>query len=149
MTEFRYNELPRLRRMALVARWFTGLLLLAMFLGTHLPVPASMAQGVAGNDHVLHFAAYMALTICLLASWELSTGILQPQHYFSVWLFGTLYGAFDEITQIPVGRVCDGMDWLADVVGIVAGLTIYRMVSPPLMRLAWPKRVSPAEEPSI
>jgi VanZ family protein len=133
MPEPQITDISRLRRIALIARWGTGLLLFVMFLGTHLPI--HVAHGVGGGDHIAHLVAYMVLTVCILTSWELSSGILQPQHYFTVWLFGTLYGAFDEITQIPVGRHCDGMDWLADIVGIVAGLTIFRIVRPLLYRL--------------
>lgn len=133
MSEPQITDSSRLRRIALVARWGTGLLLFAMFLGTHLPI--HVRHGVSGGDSYAHFVAYMLLTICILTSWELSAGILKPQHYFTVWLLGTLYGAFDEITQIPVGRNCDGMDWLADIVGIVAGLTIFRIARPLLYRL--------------
>jgi VanZ family protein len=62
--------------------------------------------------------------------------VLRPQHYFTVWLVCTLYGAFDEISQTPFGRSCDGLDWLADIVGIIAGLTLYRLVRPLVSRRA-------------
>ena len=127
------NIIPsRLRLAAQIARYASVLLLLAMFLGTHLP--ASYSPGVSLSDKVIHAVAYMSLTLSLLISWELSTGVLQPQHYFAVWLFCTLYGAFDEITQIPVGRTCDGLDWLADIGGILVGLVLYRLVRPLLSR---------------
>jgi VanZ family protein len=119
---------PRLRVAAQIARYATAILLLAMFIGTHLP--ANLSPGFTVSDKLIHFLAFMILTMCLLTSWELSTGILQPQHYFAVWLFCTLYGAVDEITQIPVGRVCDGLDWLADVGGILVGLILYRLLRP-------------------
>ncbi|MCA9230491.1 MAG: VanZ family protein [Planctomycetales bacterium] len=122
----------RLRRAAVVARYATGFILLAMFVGTHIPLTGH--HGLSNSDKVLHLAAYMTLTISLLVSWEFSTGILRPLHYFFVWLFGTVYGAFDEITQIPVGRTCDGMDWLADILGIVIGLTLFRVFRPLLYR---------------
>jgi VanZ family protein len=99
-----------------------------MFIGTHMP--GHVSPGFAFSDKLIHVLAFMTLTMLLLASWELSAGILQPQHYFVVWLFCTLYGAFDEITQIPVGRVCDGLDWLADVGGILVGLILYRLLRP-------------------
>ena len=129
-TAIDYSE--RLRRAARVARYGTVLLLMAMFVGTHIP-----SQGLASfsvSDKVLHLSAYMALTISVLTSWEFSTGMLRPTHYFTVWLLGTIYGAFDEITQIPVGRSCDEMDWLADILGIVIGLTLFRILRPLLYR---------------
>lgn len=122
----------RLRLAAQFARYATVLLLLAMFVGTHLP--SRFTPGITYSDKVIHAMAFMSLTLCLLTSWELSAGILQPQHYFAVWLFCTLYGAFDEITQIPVGRSCDGLDWLADIGGILVGLILYRLVRPILSR---------------
>jgi len=118
----------KIYRAARFARYATLCLLIAMFVGTHLP--QGMESTVSHSDKLIHFSAYMVLTIMALASWELATGILHPQHFFVVWLCGTLYGAFDEVTQIPVGRSCDGMDWLADVVGIVTGLIIYRVTRP-------------------
>lgn len=123
---------PRLRVAAQIARYATAILLIAMFIGTHLP--ANVSPGLNVSDKLIHFLAYMTLTMSLLTSWELSTGILQPQHYFIVWLCCTLYGAVDEITQIPVGRVCDGLDWLADVGGILVGLILYRLLRPLLYR---------------
>jgi VanZ family protein len=39
-----------------------------------------------------------------------------------------VYGAFDELTQIPVGRHADVADWFADVAGSVIGLALFAMV---------------------
>lgn len=127
------TNLSRLRRAASLARIAMVLLLLIMFIGTHVPIALSV-HGPSSADKVVHLTAYLALTIVALASWELSIGELRPHHYFTVWLCGTVYGAFDEITQIPVGRTCDGLDWLADIVGIVIGLTIFRLSRPLMYR---------------
>jgi len=128
---------PRLRRAAILSRYGTGLILATMFIGTHYPysIPGTEIFHFSNFDKALHFSAYLVLTVSCLASWEFSTGILRPSHYFFVWLFGTIYGALDEITQLPVGRTCDGMDWLADIVGIIAGLTIFRLIRRLLYRL--------------
>ncbi len=125
-------HLPRIRRVASWARRATALLLLVMFVGTHLPTVH--LPSVSHIDKLFHFAGYLALTVSLLTSWELTTGILRPQHYFTVWLLITLYAAFDEVTQIPVGRTCDGLDWLADIAGIVVGLTLFRISRPLIYR---------------
>ncbi len=118
----------RIRFAATLARLGSGLMLLAMFAGTHYP--GDMQLSVSVSDKTMHFVAYMILTLSVLASWELSTGLLRPAHYFFVWLSGTIYGVFDELTQIPVGRTCSMADWLADVIGIVVGLTLFRLVRP-------------------
>ena len=78
-------------------------------------------------DKLCHLGGYAMLTFCVLVGWHLTIGRLEPKHYFAVWLAGTLYACFDEITQIPVGRECDVNDWAADVVGIVAGMIAFRL----------------------
>ncbi len=133
MPESTGTDLPQLRRAARFARYATVILLLGMFIGTH--IPADVGPHVVHTDKLAHTLAFMALTCSLLTSWELSTGVLRPQHYFAVWLFGTLYGAFDEITQTPVGRVCDLMDWLADIGGILIGLVLYQILRPVFFRI--------------
>jgi VanZ family protein len=126
----------RIRRLALVVRTLAVVVLVGIFLGTHLPTTG--VPTISHLDKLFHFGAYLTLTVCLLASWELSRGTLQASHYFMVWLFGTLYGIFDEVTQIPVGRTCDGYDWLADVAGIVVGLILFRVASSLVSRvLRW------------
>ena len=108
-------------------------MLLAIFAATHLPhveVP-----GGGHGDKFFHAAAYLMLTFLAMTSWELSSGILQPQHYFWFWLVATLYALMDELTQIPVGRNCDGLDWIADIVGIVLGLWVFRTTRPLIYRL--------------
>lgn len=119
----------RTRRLASYARYATVLLILSLFIATHYPVGA-LPHRVAAADKIAHSLAYMAITLSVLTSLDLSIGGLLPQHYFMVWLVGTLYGAFDEVTQIPVGRHCDAHDWLCDVVGIILGLTLYRIFRP-------------------
>lgn len=135
-----YPELPleRIRSVASKARILLAIVILTMFVGTHFPI----ANGLPGSqaDKLYHFGAYLTLTLCLLGSWELSTGILQASHYFVVWLFGTLYGVFDEVTQPFVGRYCDGADWLADLIGIVAGLILFCLARPLMYRVIRPSR---------
>ncbi len=122
------------RRVAAYMRYATILLFVAMFVSTH--VPATIHYGVPHGDKFMHLWAYMALSFSVLASWELAKGPLLPINYFVVWLACTIYGAIDEITQIPVGRVCDGMDWLFDVMGAIVGLALFRILRPLVYRLA-------------
>ncbi|MDZ4659946.1 MAG: VanZ family protein [Bythopirellula sp.] len=128
------NDSSQLRRAAALARFATIGLIIAMFVGTHVPNP--VAVEITTSDKTIHFWAYLALSFSLLTSWELSSGRLQPIHFFLVWLACTVYGAIDEITQIPVGRTCDGVDWLFDVLGIVAGLSLFRILRPLIYRVA-------------
>jgi len=125
----------RLRGVAATARWVTVLLFVVTFVGTHYPRVVIPIHFHAA-DKVMHCLIYAVLSFAVLTSWELSVGLLRPQHYFTVWLLGTLYGAFDEVTQIPVGRNCDGLDWLSDILGIVIGLTLFRLLRPLFYRVA-------------
>ena len=122
-------------RFARVARYGTVALFLLAFAGTHIPLEIPVTVDAPQIDKVFHLVAYTALAFAVLVSWELSTGLLQPKHYFTVWLLGTIYAAFDEVSQIPVGRTCDVADWLTDIVGIVLGMTLFRLTRPLLYRL--------------
>jgi len=115
----------RRERLAFRARTLALLYLVALFVATHIPAPPP--QAISWSDKVCHLVGYALLTFFVLASWELTIGVLRAKHYFAVWLAGTLYGAFDEITQLPVGRDCDVNDWACDVLGIVTGILVYRM----------------------
>jgi VanZ family protein len=127
----RPNHLQRVAKLA----WITTLVMfVAMFVGTHMPFDVS--SEISHHDKMVHFWAYMTLSFSLLASWDLSMGRLQPIQYFLVWLACTTYGAIDEITQIPVGRTGDVVDWLFDAAGIIVGLTLFRVLRPLVYRLA-------------
>lgn len=125
-------RLTLLRRLTIVTWCMTVAFLLAMFVGTHMPARAEAFM--SNTDKILHFMAYFSLAMFLLISGELTIGPLKPIHFFSVWLACTLYGAMDEITQIPVGRDCDVADWVCDVLGATAALTVFRIVRPLLDR---------------
>lgn len=116
----------RRERLAVRARTLALLYLVALFIGTHLPMPPTTS--ISMSDKVCHFVGYAILTLSVLVGWELTIGVLKPKHYFAVWLVGTMYGAFDEITQVPVGRECDVNDWAFDVLGIVAGILAFRFL---------------------
>lgn len=118
----------RFKRLALRARTLAVLYFLLLFAGTHLPSTGPI--GPSFYDKYAHFGGYAVLTIVVLASWELTFGTLQAKHYFAVWLAGTIYGALDEWTQIPVGRTCDMNDWFADVAGVLTGIVVYQLLRP-------------------
>jgi VanZ family protein len=124
----------RLKRIAARARTLAIVYFLLLFIGTHLP-SNGIEPVITVSDKWLHFGGYAVLTVCVLAGWELTIGTLQPKHYFAVWLAGTLYGAFDEVTQTPVGRSCDVNDWMADVLGVACGLLAYRLGREVVLRI--------------
>jgi VanZ family protein len=135
MPHFPPHRTLRLRRWAAHARTLAAFYVVVLFIGTHIPLPPEAMEVIGGKDRLAHFAGYAVLTFVVLAGWELTIGRLKPKHYFAVWLAGILYGAFDETTQTYVGRICDLNDWVADLLGIVAGLLLFRAASALLRRL--------------
>lgn len=130
-------SIDRTRKHAVIARaarYGTVGLLICLFIATHYPAH-HIPDRIGSADKIIHTLAYFVLAFSALVSWDLAIGPLRPQHYFTVWLAGTLYGAFDEITQIPVGRHGDINDWVCDVLGIVIALILFRVLRPALSRL--------------
>jgi VanZ family protein len=99
---------------------------LILLVGTHLP-PGSvlLPPEKHGSDKVLHFTAYAILAVLVATAWQLSSGVLTARHLRWVWFAVVIFGALDEITQIPVHRDCSIWDWSADALGAVAGLLAF------------------------
>ncbi len=109
------HRITVLLTIALVLYW------LVAFLGTHLPVrmPAGVVEH--GGDKLLHFVGYSILA-SLLMGLRASRG---PFGWYSIimrWIVLALYAAFDEVTQLLVGRHADVADWFADLIGSCCGL---------------------------
>jgi VanZ family protein len=128
MSSSNKSAAERIRRYASHARVLAAVYFLALFIGTHLPPGEIGPPGFP--DKLAHLGGYAILAVLVLAVWELSTERLQARHFFAVWLAGTVYGAIDEWTQIPVGRTCDMNDWGADVLGVVIGIVAYQLLRP-------------------
>ncbi len=92
---------------------------------THIPIPALVYQAHV-SDKWLHFLAYLILVFLLWfsVSPDAKVNLRRPR---AVWivLVLALYGAMDEVTQGYVGRTCDLTDFLANLVGIFAGLAVF------------------------
>ena len=100
---------------------------LAIFTGTHISQRAVREIEIEVSDKLQHYVAYAGLAF-LLASFR---ACLSPPTVKSfVWLFGlaAAYGAFDEISQIPVGRDAEFADWCADLIGVATGLTAFAVL---------------------
>lgn len=94
-----------------------------MFVATHLSPPQLRRLEFQGNDKVLHFLAFFALT---LAFWLAFSGFKSPdlrsRRPYLVALMMLCYGAFDEISQRFVERSMSVWDWTADALGIFTAL---------------------------
>jgi VanZ family protein len=65
------------------------------------------------------------LAFGIALTWQLGSGILNSRHLWIVWIIAIVYGAADEITQIPVHRDCDFWDWTADACGAATGVLLF------------------------
>ena len=88
---------------------------------THMPkVPAGLEQG---SDKVLHCVGYF-----LYASLTyIAIGLSFPRYRWAVLtvvLMFSIWAAMDEITQPYFHRDCDFNDWLADMVGVIAAVSL-------------------------
>jgi VanZ family protein len=108
------NRLRHLTAAALAAYW------IALFIGTHIPIPEGV--GVGNKDKWIHFAAYAGLAglATLTVAWRVR-GCLRGTHLLMIVAGFALFGAFDELTQPLVHRDADWLDWYADVVGVLIG----------------------------
>lgn len=101
----------------IVAYW------VALFAATHVPrIPAALQM--PGSDKWQHFAAYGGLAFLLSVrqfhgqslSWKTAAQIIGIL---------AVYGAFDELSQIPVGRDAEWYDWFADLIGAIGGIAVF------------------------
>lgn len=110
---------PHHRRITVLLTITLVLYLLIAFLGTHIPIPPGVIP--RGGDKVLHFIGYSVLG-ALLMGLRASLGEFRWPSVVGRAGFCAGYGAFDEITQMLVGRNADVADWCADLLGASCGL---------------------------
>ena len=86
---------------------------------THLPqdVMPDRLQ-VSGLDKLEHVVAYGAIALLFILSLNSFSVFSALILFFAI----SAFGAVDELTQPFVNRVASPIDWLADIIGIVAVL---------------------------
>jgi len=121
---------PRaLVRLARVCWGLTIVYWAGLFFVTHLPLPK--LPYVPVTDKTAHLVSYFLLACALMVSLTLSRRSRwradDPAVLVLVMLM--LYGAIDEISQIPVGRSCEMADWCADIAGAAAGVVLVSLAT--------------------
>ena len=102
-------------------RVITALYWVTIFVLTHIPrVP--QVPGPQLSDKLIHAVAYFILAL-LLMCW------LGPKWAWRVLAIGLIYGAIDELLQIPVGRGCELADWVADGIGTACAVLSHVLVA--------------------
>src|SRR5207244_1837021 len=88
--------------------------LIVLLIGTHLPPSSRLLPSEVNNvDKLCHFSAYAIFAVLLATARQLAAGALSFRQLFWTWVAVAVFGALDELTQIPVGRDCDFWDWTA------------------------------------
>lgn len=120
-----------------VGPWLPAALWAAfLFVLSSRPVPGGPLPGQW--DKVAHVAAYFILGALLAIATDRSG--LSPLVAIGL---GIAYGISDEFHQSFVpGRVVDGFDLLADTVGVIAGVLLYRYLR------RWDSNAGPAPDKS-
>jgi VanZ family protein len=107
-------------------RWIAAACLAALalywplaFVATHVPM-RDLPSSTLPLDKVFHFCSFAILGGLLTSGLALRNGW---QWTWALWAvaIAAVYGIVDELTQIPVGRTADPLDWLADVMGATMG----------------------------
>jgi VanZ family protein len=76
-------------------------------------------------DKFEHFSAYAGLAFLISLNWSLRQAMGRRQWLTIIGLIAA-FGVFDELSQIPVGRNCDALDWVADMLGSLSGIGLFR-----------------------
>jgi VanZ family protein len=88
-------------------------------------MPTPPAINVQHADKLIHFLAFAGLaSLCTAAFSRQRFGIRD----ISIVLFCLAYAGFDELSQVPVGRIADVFDWVADFAGTLFGVVSSRAV---------------------
>jgi VanZ family protein len=120
-----------LRKLSKILLKFSGPLLagwwLITFSATHMPLSEN-TRGLPYVDKVAHVFIYMGLAL-LLSLWlqkhHLKTSLRTSILVVAVLL---IYLVIDESLQSLVGRTPDLQDGIADLLGILVGLMLYRQL---------------------
>jgi VanZ family protein len=94
-------------------------------------LPAESLPGIGISDKINHLLAYFGLGVLLKLAIDFQSKYPVLKKKSSVYTLGigALYGALDEIHQIFIpGRSCEFMDWVADVVGVAAGILVVILI---------------------
>ncbi len=138
----RWNPLSSPRR---GIGWLLACYWTLMFVCSHVTLSEG-SPALEIQDKVLHFAAFAGLALLAMTYQHVRKGGTGWLDLAAVWGILAAYGAFDEITQIPVGRTGDPLDWLADAAGAAAGLLAFVVLR---AALGWLSAIRPGQARQI
>ena len=98
----------------------------AALIATH--APANRLPRVGVSDKVLHAVGYFILTGVFWLTLQVH-GVAGAKRIACIFFAMLAYAAIDEMTQPLVGRDNSIYDWLADVAGTIAALTLLELLA--------------------
>ena len=106
---------------------YLPLVLYWLLILTLTSLPGADVPNIHINDKIEHMLAYGGLGFLLNLSLRIQnkfTFIKKYPAWFSI-LIVSIYGALDELHQLFIpDRSCDILDWTADTIGVIIGVTI-------------------------
>jgi VanZ family protein len=102
-----------------------------MILFTLTTLPGKDLPDVGINDKISHFTAYCGLAVFLniFLMVQNKKKILKEKAWMFALIFGASYAMIDELHQLFIpGRSCDVLDWTADVIGLLLGLLVVKIL---------------------
>jgi VanZ family protein len=110
---------------------YLPLILYWLLILTLTSLPGVDMPNVHINDKIEHLLAYGGLGFLLNLSLRIQNKFALVKKY-SAWfaiLIVSAYGALDELHQLFIpGRSCDILDWTADTIGVIIGVTIMTLL---------------------
>lgn len=106
-------------KLPLVIHWITIIILTSL--------PSESLPSVSLGDKYEHFLAFFVLGFLLYLNflYQNKFDLLRNYPFILSIIITSLYGAFDELHQLLIpGRSAEFMDWLADFIGAVAGISV-------------------------
>lgn len=100
----------------------------ALFIATSIPTEYIPSVGV--SDKFYHFFAYLVLSVLLHLTFifQEKLPVLREFPASFTLLIGSVYGIVDELHQMLIpGRHAEVLDWIADFVGVIAGVLIVKL----------------------
>ncbi len=114
-------ETQRMDRLRIPSLMALAAYIAALLFSTHLPKLPDVLIPLGEYDKWIHGGMYAGLVIVIAWNWSLYRELGWRQ-WATVLAMCAAFGFFDELTQILVGRTCDFLDWLADMLGASIGL---------------------------
>ena len=110
---------------------YLPLILYWLLILTLTSLPGVDVPDIHLNDKIEHLMAYGGLGFLLNLSLRIQnkfTFIKKYPAWFSILIVST-YGALDELHQLFIpDRSCDILDWSADTIGVIIGVTVMTLL---------------------